>query len=218
MKRVGVILSGCGVFDGSEIHESVLTLLALDRAGAEIYCFAPNKLQVQAVNHLTGEVTPSETRHVLVESARIARGQILPLKNADPEQLDALIIPGGFGVAKNLSDFAFNGIKCDVDGDLRHLVQAMHNAGKPLGFMCIAPVLLPKLLDKRIRLTIGTDIDTAEKINDMGGEHVACPVDDIVVDLEAKVVTTPAYMLAKSISEAATGIDKLVSRVLELAE
>ncbi|HEN3635531.1 TPA: isoprenoid biosynthesis glyoxalase ElbB [Yersinia enterocolitica] len=217
MKTVGVVLSGCGVFDGTEIHESVLTILALDRAGARIVFFAPDKPQLHVINHLTGEES-TEQRNVLVESARIARGSIKALSSANPEDLDALIVPGGFGAAKNLSDFAIKSSKCAIDPDLYKLTQSMHKANKPIGFMCISPVMLPKLLGKPIRLTIGNDPDTIEAIEIMGGEHVICPADDVVVDAENKVVTTPAYMLAASISEAAKGIDKLVAKVLDLTE
>ena len=127
-------------------------------------------------------------------------------------------MPGGFGAAKNLSSFASQGAECLVDNDLRSLALAMHQAGKPLGFMCIAPAMLPKIFDFPLRVTIGTDIDTGEVLEAMGAEHVPCPVDDIVVDEENKIVTAPAYMLAQDIGEAATGIEKLVSRVLVLAE
>lgn len=217
MKRVAVVLCGCGFLDGAEIHESVLTMLALDRAGAEVTCFAPDQPQAQVVNHFTGQPA-SESRNVLTESARIARGKIQPLSQADASLFDALIVPGGFGAAKNLSTFASLGADCEVNPDLSRLVKAMHLAGKPMGFICIAPAMLPKLLGQPVRLTIGNDIDTAEVIDSMGGEHVTCPVDDIVVDADQKVVTTPAYMLAQSISEASLGIDKLVTRVLELSE
>lgn len=144
--------------------------------------------------------------------------KIRPLAQADAAELDALIVPGGFGAAKNLSNFATLGSECTVDRELKALAQAMHQAGKPLGFMCIAPAMLPKIFDFPLRLTIGTDIDTAEVLEEMGAEHVPCPVDDIVVDEDNKIVTTPAYMLAQNIAEAASGIDKLVSRVLVLAE
>ncbi|HDR2680244.1 TPA: isoprenoid biosynthesis glyoxalase ElbB [Enterobacter mori] len=217
MKKIGVVLSGCGVYDGSEIHEAVLTLLALSRQGAEAICFAPDKSQADVINHLTGEPM-AETRNVLIEAARIARGAVQPLAQADASTLDALIVPGGFGAAKNLSTFASEGAECLVDPDLKRLAQAMHAAGKPLGFICIAPAMLPRIFDFPLRLTIGTDIDTAEIVEDMGGEHVPCPVDDIVVDEDNKIVTTPAYMLAQSIAEAATGIDKLVERVLVLSQ
>ncbi|WP_159565608.1 isoprenoid biosynthesis glyoxalase ElbB [Budvicia diplopodorum] len=216
MKRVAVVLSGCGFLDGAEIHESVLTLLALDRGGAQVTCFAPDQPQAQVMNHFTGQPA-SESRNVLTESARIARGKIQPLSQADASLFDALIVPGGFGAAKNLSTFATQGDACEVNPDLSRLVKAMHQAGKPMGFICIAPAMLPKLLGVPVRLTIGNDIDTAEVIDSMGGEHVTCPVDDIVVDADQKIVTTPAYMLAQSISEAALGIDKLVARVLVLS-
>ncbi len=217
MKTVGVVLSGCGVLDGAEIHESVLTILALDRAGVDILFFAPDKPQLHVINHFTGEES-TEQRNVLVESARIARGQIKPLSSANSEQLDALIVPGGFGAAKNLSDFVLKGSECIIDPDLMMLIQSMHKSSKPIGFMCISPVMLPKLLGKPIRLTIGNDPDLIDVIDTMGGEHVICPADDVVVDIENKVVTTPAYMTATSISEAAKGIDKLVVKVLDLAK
>lgn len=217
MKRIGIVLSGCGVYDGTEVHEAVLTLLAVDRAGAEAVCFAPDKPQFHVVNHVTGEVT-DEKRNVLVESARIARGKIQPLSQADASQLDALIVPGGFGAAKNLSDFATQGAACQVDESLKILTREIYKQGKPIGFICISPALLPMLLGEAVRVTIGNDIDTAECIEEMGGTHVVCPVDDIVIDAEHKVVTTPAYMLAQSIGEAAKGIDKLVERVLDFTE
>ncbi|WP_140920122.1 isoprenoid biosynthesis glyoxalase ElbB [Limnobaculum xujianqingii] len=217
MKRVAVVLSGCGFLDGAEINESVLTLLALDRADAEVTCFAPDQPQSDVINHFTGQPA-TESRNVLTESARIARGKIQPLSQADAALFDALIVPGGFGAAKNLSNFASRGAECEINQDLTRLVKAMHNAGKPMGFICIAPVLLPKMLGVPVRLTIGNDIDTAEVVDAMGGEHITCPVDDIVVDEEQKVVTTPAYMLAQRISEAAQGIEKLVARVLVLSE
>lgn len=214
MKRVGVVLSGCGVYDGSEIHESVLTLLALDQAGAQVTCFAPDKLQNVVINHITQQPM-SENRNILTESGRIAKGHIHPLSQADSSQLDALIVPGGYGAIKNLSDFADKGAECNVDSELKRLVQAMHQAKKPQGFICIAPVLVPRLLNKHVRLTIGNDLATAEIIDAMGGEHVLCPVDDIVVDSENYIISTPAYMLSNSISEVAIGIEKLVNRVLE---
>lgn len=215
MKRVGVVLSGCGVFDGSEIHEAVLTLLALSRAGAQAVCLAPDREQTQVIDHRSGEVV-AERRNMLAEAARIARGEVTPLAQGDASQLDALIVPGGFGAAKNLSSLASDGAACWVDSDLQRLVRELHQAGKPLGFICIAPALLPKLLGATVRVTIGNDAGTAAAIKAMGGQHVACPVDEIVVDTAQRVVTTPAYMLAGSIAEAAQGIDKLVAQVLEM--
>lgn len=217
MKTVGIVLSGCGVNDGSEVHEAVLTLLALDRAGAGVVFFAPDKPQQDVINHLTG-APMAEQRNVLVESARIARGKIFALSQARADELDALIVPGGFGAAKNLSDLAQQGAGCSVDADLQQLTREIHKQHKPLGFICIAPALLPTLLGTPLRLTIGNDADTAELVDAMGGIHVICPVDDIVIDAENKVITTPAYMLDASIGEVARGIDKLVARVLEYIE
>lgn len=217
MKTVGVVLGGSGLYDGSEIHEAVITLLAITRAGAQAVCFAPDKPQQDVINHLTGEVMP-EQRNVLVEAARIARGNIRPLSCAVASELDALIVPGGFGAAKNLSTIATDGSEAVIDADLLALSQAMHQAGKAQGFICIAPAMLPKIIPAPLRVTIGTDIDTAEMIEEMGGEHVPCPVDDIVVDEENKLVTTPAWMLAQDIGQVAQGIEKLVARVLELSD
>lgn len=216
MKKIGVILSGCGVSDGSEIHEAVIALLEIARQGGEAVCFAPDKPQADVINHLTG-IPEHGQRNMLVEAARIARGQIAALHAARADELDALIVPGGFGVAKNLSNFAEQGAHCHVDADLVRLARDCRQAGKPLGFICIAPALLPVILGEPVRLTIGNDPDTAEVVEAMGGEHVVCPVDDIVIDSELKVVTTPAYMLAQRIDEAATGIEKLVARVVSLA-
>jgi enhancing lycopene biosynthesis protein 2 len=218
MTRVAVILSGAGVFDGSEIHEAVLTLLALDRAGVQVKCFAPNT-EAKAVNHLTQQET-GETRNVLVESARISRGKITDLAKADPNDFDAVVLPGGFGAAKSLCSYAGKGAACEVEPSLRRFLTAMNRAGKPIGAICIAPVVLAKALGMNgsPRLTIGTDPETANNLETMGAEHISCPVDDVVVDAEQKIVTTPAYMLAQRIGEAAIGINKLVHEVLKLTQ
>ena len=218
MARVGVLLSGCGVFDGTEIHEAVLTLLALDRAGAEIVCMAPNVDQAHVINHLTQEVT-AETRNVLVESARIARGEIKDLKDVQAGDLDALIMPGGFGAAKNLSDFAFKGPQATVHPEVKRLLTDLAAAGKPIGAICIAPATLTKALaDRKPEVTIGTDAGTASAIEAMGGRHKSCSVDMIHLDAGNKLVSTPAYMLGPGIKEVAQGIEKLVARVVELAK
>ncbi len=217
MKSVAIIFSGCGVYDGSEIHESVLTMLSLSRLGAEVSFFAPDDRQHHVINHLNGE-EKQEIRHIMEESARITRGNIQPLANLDTDKLDALIIPGGFGVAKNLCNFAFKGADCEVNKELLMLLQEMHKKGKPMGFMCIAPVMVPKILGKSIKVTIGNDPETVAQIVRMGGVHVECPVDDIVVDFKNKIVTTPAYMLAESLSQAEKGIDKLVRKIWEMIE
>jgi enhancing lycopene biosynthesis protein 2 len=216
--KVGVLLSGCGVYDGAEIHESVLTLLALDRAGAEAVCLAPDIAQKHVVNHLTGQPVEGETRNVLVEAARIARGKVRSLAGFDPSTLDALVLPGGFGAAKNLCDFAFRGADCEVHPEVARVVAAVHAAGKPVGAICIAPVLLARLLgSEKPKLTIGTDSGTAAAIAKMGGEHVSCGGGEAIVDLEKHLVTTPAYMLDSRISEVSAGIEKLVYELLRMA-
>jgi enhancing lycopene biosynthesis protein 2 len=218
MAVVGIALSGCGVFDGSEIHESVLTLYFLRRAGAQVLFMAPRREQFHVINHLTGEVEGRERRNVLVESARIARGEIQDIRMVHEDQIDALIFPGGFGAAKNLCDFALKGESCTVDPEVERLVREVHGAGKPIGSICIAPTILARILGEKngALLTIGTDEETAGKIEAMGSKHVNCAVEDFVVDEEKKIVTTPAYMLAEDIMEAATGIEKLVSKIMSM--
>ncbi|MFG3451773.1 isoprenoid biosynthesis glyoxalase ElbB [Stutzerimonas stutzeri] len=215
-RKVAVILSGCGVYDGSEIYESVITLLRLDQRGATVQCFAPDIDQMHVINHLTGEEMP-ERRNVLVESARLARGEIKDLREANAEEFDALIMPGGFGAAKNLSDFATQGAACKILPDVLSVAQAFVKAGKPVGMMCIAPTMAAQIFGPGIVCTLGNDDDPAATASkEMGIEHQACEVTDIVEDAQHKLVTTPAYMLAQSISDAASGIYKLVDRVLEL--
>jgi len=214
-KKVAVILSGCGVYDGAEIYESVITLLRLDQRGAQVQCFAPNIAQLHVINHLTGEEMP-ESRNVLVESARIAQGNVKDLREADVEDFDALIVPGGFGAAKNLSNFAIEGAGCTVQPQVLALAEAFAEAGKPVGLICISPALAAKIYGPGVTCTIGNDANTAAAMNKMGANHEDCAVTDIIEDKARKLVTTPAYMLAQSISEAASGINKLVDRVLEL--
>ncbi len=217
-KKVGVILSGCGVYDGAEIHESVITLLALDRHGAETVICAPDAPQLHVINHLTGAVVEGESRNVLVESARIARGAIRDIAGVTADEIDALILPGGFGAAKNLCDFAVKGPDCTVHPEVARLVREVHGQGKPVAAVCIAPALLAKVLGSQSpQLTIGTDADTAGALEAMGAAHVSCPVTELVVDRERKLVTSPAYMLAGRISEAAQGIEKTVAALLDLA-
>ena len=218
-KRIGVILSGCGVYDGSEIHEAVITLLAIDRAGAEAVCMAPNIPQMHVINHLAGEPAAGETRNVLVESARIARGNIKDLATVKTDDFDALILPGGFGAAKNLCDFAVLGPDCSVNPEVARLVKQTFAAKKPIAAVCIAPAVLSKVLGSEKvahKLTIGTDAGTASALNKMGTSHVDCPVRDFVVDRENKLVSSPAYMLAGRISEAAEGIEKTVKALIDL--
>jgi enhancing lycopene biosynthesis protein 2 len=217
-KRIGVVLSGCGVYDGAEIHESVITLLAIDRLGAEAVICAPDRPQLHVINHLNGEVEDDTTRNVLVESARIARGSIRDVTAVKADELDALILPGGFGAAKNLCDFAVRGADCEVDPGVAALVRAVHEQGKPVAAVCIAPALIARVLgDERPELTIGTDAETAGALEQMGATHIACPVTELVVDHDRKLISSPAYMLAGSISEAAEGIEKTVAALIEMA-
>lgn len=219
MKKVAVILSGCGVQDGAEIHESVLTLLALDRAQARVVCAAPDIAQHHVINHLTGKPAPGETRNVLVESARIARGNIQPLSQLVPFDVDAAILPGGFGAAQNLCNFALAGADYEVNPEVASFLKAIHQAGKPIGFICIAPAIAARLFGpERAEFTIGTDAGTASALETAGGgKHVNCTVHNVVVDRRLKLVSTPAYMLAGRITEAEAGINKLVQAVLEMA-
>ncbi len=216
-KKVAVILAGSGVFDGSEIHEAVITLLALDRAGVAVQCFAPDVPQLHVINHLTGEVMEGEPRNVLVEAARIARGAVKDLKEASAADFDALVIPGGFGVAKNLSDFALKGPEMSVNADLLALAKAFHAAGKPVGLMCIAPALAAAIFGEGVQCTVGTDAGTAAALTAMGASHQEADVNSIVIDSGNKLVTTPAYMLAGNIAEAASGIEKLVAEIVAMA-
>jgi enhancing lycopene biosynthesis protein 2 len=214
-KKVAVVLSGCGVYDGSEIYEVVITLLYLDKIGVKVQCFAPDIPQMHVVNHITGNVVKSDERNVLTESARLARGDIKNLSEARVVDFDAVIIPGGFGAAKNLSDFAIKGSDLSINKDLKYFVQEMHKAKKPIGAMCIAPAMVGVLFGKGVIFTIGDDKSTAQSIEKTGAIHQECSVDEICIDEGNLLITTPAYMLAGSMSEAATGIEKLVLAVCE---
>ncbi len=216
-KKIGVVLSGCGVYDGSEIHEAVFTLLAIDRYGAEAVCMAPNA-EFPCVNHLTGQ-NAEGTRNALVEGARIARGKIRDMAEVTAADIDALIFPGGFGAAKNLCDFGVKGAEAEVLPELLRLLKEVMAAKKPIGAICIAPALLAAALGREYAplLTIGTDEGTAAAINRTGSNHVNCPVTEFVVDEKNRIVSTPAYMLASRISEAYEGIDKAVKKVISMA-
>ncbi|MGE5518093.1 MAG: isoprenoid biosynthesis glyoxalase ElbB [Bacteroidota bacterium] len=209
-----VVLSGCGVYDGAEIHEAVLTLLAIDRAGGTYQCFAPDIAQMHVVNHLTGEET-ADSRNVLVEAARIARGAIKPLSALDAAAFAALIFPGGFGVAKNLCSFAQDGPECSVNPDTERAIRAMRAANKPIGALCIAPAVLARVLGE-VDLTIGTDAGTAAALEQMGAHHVNKLHGEIVVDAAHKVVTSPCYMLESRIGQIADGADAVVRKMIEL--
>lgn len=216
MKKVGVLLSGCGNLDGSEIHESVLTLLYLNQAGAEAVCMAPETLQRETINHAKGEIT-QERRQVLAEAGRIARGKIQPIADIKVDELDALIIPGGAGPVKNLSNYAAKGEAWEVHEEVAQLIRSFHTAKKPIGAICIAPVILAKALsEQNPQVTIGDDISTIARLTACGATHEAHPVDGICIDTANMLVTTPAYMLGPDIKDIALGIEKLVGAVLKL--
>ena len=209
--KCAVVLSGSGVFDGSEIHESVLTLLALEKVSAQITCFSVNKNQHHCVNHLTGQEDAS-TRHCMQESARISRGNIEDLSNFDAKSVDALIFPGGFGVAKNLCDFALSGEQMTIDSDVSRAILSMRELDKPLGFMCIAPILAAKLIPG-VTVTVGEESDVSRTINAWGGIHQVCRPSELVIDAKHNVVSTPAYMCDTTLMDIENGITALVNHV-----
>ena len=209
MNKIGVVLSGCGVYDGAEIHETVITLLAIDRAGAKSVCMAPDIDQIHVINHHNGEEMVGEKRNVLVESARIARGEIRDINAIKADDIDALVFPGGFGAAKNLSNFAEKGDECDVHPDVMRLVKEFVAKQKPQAALCIAPAMMAKIYESesvKPTLTIGNDKDGISMIEAMGSQHQECVATDFVFDETNKIVSTPAYMVGKSISEVAEGI------------
>lgn len=216
MAKIGILLSGCGVNDGSEIHEAVLTMLVLDKLGCERICLAPNIDQRDVVDHVSGNPV-AEARNVLCESARIARGEISNLATISAADIDAVILPGGFGAAKNLSDFAVAGAQARVQPEVLRFLKEMHRAKKPIGAICIAPAVIAIALGEfNPVLTIGNDPATATIIESFGAEHKDCAVEDIVVDRDNFLVSTPAYMLGPGLKEVAQGIEKLAREIVLL--
>ncbi|WP_163713949.1 isoprenoid biosynthesis glyoxalase ElbB [Mangrovibacterium lignilyticum] len=214
-KKLAVVLSGCGVYDGAEIHEATLTMLAIAKAGASYTLFAPNITQHHVINHLTGEEM-NESRNVLVESARIARGEIQDLKEYKAADFDALVFPGGFGAAKNLSTFAFEGPECSVNEDVELAVKSTVQAGKPIGALCITPAVITKILGK-VDVTIGNDSGTAGAIEAMGGKHVQTTHGEIVIDRNYRVVSTPCYMLDATIDQIEIGARNVIKTILTMS-
>ncbi|RLD57852.1 MAG: isoprenoid biosynthesis protein ElbB [Bacteroidetes bacterium] len=215
-KRIAVVLSGCGVYDGSEIHEATLTLYAIDKNGAEYQIFAPNIEQHDVVNHLTGK-NMNETRNVLVEAARIARGNILALDKFNAKNFDAIIFPGGLGAAKNLSSYAIDGVNCDVNDEVADAIKSMAKLKKPIGALCISPVIIAKVL-ANVELTIGNDSNTANDVSQMGATHKNTANGEVTVDIKNKIVTNPCYMLNASIAQIGEGADNVVKSILELID
>ncbi|MBN1132816.1 MAG: isoprenoid biosynthesis glyoxalase ElbB [Bacteroidales bacterium] len=216
MKKIAVILSGCGVFDGSEIHEATLSLYAIAKEGASYEVFAPDRKQHHVINHITGKEM-NETRNVLVESARIARGKITDLKRFDPDDFDGLLLPGGFGAAKNLSSWAFDGPGASVLPEVENAIKGMVAQKKPVGALCIAPVILAKLFGQ-VTLTIGDDPNTAKAVESLGATHVRTTHGEVAVDKVLKTVTTPCYMLNATIDQIAEGAENVVRKMLELMD
>ena len=213
-KCFAIVLSGCGVYDGSEIGEAMMTMLALDEAGCRYEIFAPDKPQFHVVDHLKGEPA-SESRNVLAESARIARGKVRPLSEYKAEDYSGLIFPGGFGAAKNLCTFAFDGASMTVDAEVERTVNATRQAGKPIGAMCIAPVILGKLI-AGVQVTVGHDEATNEALRQMGAEPKNVFGPDVVHDTKNKVFTTPCYMLPDAtIATVAACCRNLVAEMLK---
>ena len=219
-KKIGVLLSGCGYLDGAEIREAVLTLLALDKDGVEVSIFAPNEGQHHVVNHLEADESKNEKRNTFIEAARIARGQITPLENVKSDELDGLIIPGGYGVAKNLCEFAFKGHQATTDEKVKNLILDIYKAKKPIGALCIAPVLIGLVLGEHgVQVTIGNDIETAQEIEKTGAKHINKDAHEAHADESHKIVSTPAYMYGEArLSDINQGIIKCVDQVLEWAQ
>lgn len=216
MKKFAVVLSGSGVFDGAEIHEATLSLLAIAQAGAEYEMFAPDIPQHHVINHISGEEM-IETRNVLIESARIARGKISTLSIFDPIKFDAILFPGGFGVAKNLSSLAFEGANCTVHTEVESSIKAMLKAKKPIGALCIAPAVVARVIEG-LRVTIGQDKATADAIEAMGGTHVNTNHGEVVEDKVHRVFTTPCYMLDASILDIYEGASNVIKAIMENME
>lgn len=215
-KKIAVVLAGSGVYDGSEIHESVFTLWAIEKAGAEYEVFAPDVEQYHVINHISGDEM-AEKRNVLVESARIARGNINPLSGFNADNFDALMIPGGFGAAKNLCSFAFEGPDCIVNPEVEKAILETNKAGKPIGALCVSPVILAKVF-RDARMTIGSDQGTAEAIQAMGSTHVNTTHGEVVIDEKFKIATTPCYMLDAKITQIAEGAENIVGEVLKMVK
>ena len=217
MKKIAILLAGCGRLDGSEIHESVLTLLSIQQCGANYQCFSLDTPQHHVSNHFTEQDVAFKKRNMLIESARVARGAVKDLCELDVTNFDALIIPGGNGAAFNLFNFATHGKNFSVVPQVKNICLAFTNNKKPVGYICIAPVMIPKIYNEPINLTIGNDIGIASLLTKLGAIHHDCNVNEICIDEKHKIVTTPAYMLADNILDTYKGIAKRVEKIIDLA-
>lgn len=221
--KFAIVLSGCGVFDGSEIHEAVCTMLAVEESGCAYQCFAPNTWQARTIDHFTGHAVAiagdEDNRNVLAESARICRGNIKDLSEFKAKDYDAIIFPGGFGAALNLSDFGAKGAECDVNVEVKRAIEESYKEGIVIGAMCIAPTVIARVLGKEgISITIGNDKNVSKGIEKMGAHHENKGATEVCVDSEHKIVTTPCYMLATSLKEIREGTQNLIDEMLELMD
>jgi enhancing lycopene biosynthesis protein 2 len=213
-KKVAVILSGCGVYDGSEIHEAMATLLALENHGFETYCFAPDVDQMHVVDHIKGTPMPDEKRNVLTESARIARGKIEALDATKMAEMDALVLPGGYGAAKNLCNYAVAGTEMEINEQVLKAIQSIHDAGKPIVSLCISPVILAKIFNEHEPLlTVGGYGDDAKNVEAMGARHQVTAHEEYVVDKDLKIITTPCYMMDATVGQIFRGVDKAIAQL-----
>ena len=214
MKKFAIVLAGCGVFDGAEIHEATLTMLAIKKLGADYEIFAPDVFQHHVINHMTGKEMP-EKRNVLVESARIARGNIKSLSHFRADAFDAILLPGGFGVAKNLCTWAFEGDNCRVNPEVEKALKEMYAAGKPIGALCIAPIILGKLFPGT-NITTGDDDASAGFIKKMGSDYTKATHGEVITDKSRKIFTAPCYMLDADIVQIAEGTENIVREMLKV--
>ena len=215
MKKFAVVLAGCGHKDGAEINEAVSLLIAISQHQCEYQCFAPDRPQTEVIDHVTGKKVTNAKRNILTEAARIARGNILPLEQFKAEDYDALFFPGGFGAAKNLCDYAFKGVEMVVQPDVARVILEMHEAKKPIGAQCIAPVMLARLIPD-VCVTLGTEgTPDADNVRAWGANHVQTENGDVCADNEELVFTTPAFMLDATLKDIYDGAYNLVEAVID---
>lgn len=218
MIRFAVVLAGCGVFDGAEIHEATSTLFSISKHGGEYFCFSLNKPQFHVINHETQQPVEGETRNILIESARISRGKVKPLDEYQPEEFDAIIFPGGFGVAKNFFTFAKEGVSCEIDGLIKDVILRTHKAGKFIGGMCVSPGLIVRAFkgtNIHPKVTGGKEVGLADAIGKMGGIHMECDATEACIDEDNKIVTTPAYTSAQNIFEVFQGVESMIVTIIK---
>ena len=218
MKKFAVILAGCGRKDGSEINEAITLLLSIEQHHCEYQCFAPDRPQTEVIDHLTEKKVTNAKRNILTEAARLARSKILPIEEYNAADYDGLLFSGGYGVAKNLCDYAYKGADMEVQPDVARAIVETREANKPIGGMCIAPVMFAKLLPG-VCVTLGNEgTDDADNIRKMGAYHVQTEHGDVCADNELMVFTTPAYMLDATLKDVYDGAYNLIEAIVETLE